>query len=88
LGEQWDRLSVIPDPEIKALQKALNARLPILPHPYLKEGQRVRITQGPLAGAEGIFVQANPARGRLVLSINLLQRSVGVEVECSTVVAV
>jgi transcriptional antiterminator NusG len=87
LGERWDRLGVIPDAEIEALQKVLYRRLPLLPYPYLQEGQRVRITCGPLAGAEGIFVQSNPAKGKLVLSVDLLQRSVAVEVECSSVVA-
>jgi transcriptional antiterminator NusG len=87
LGERWDRLGVVPDKEIAALQKVLNARLPILSHPYLKAGQRVRITRGPLAGTEGIFLQSNPARGKLVLSIDLLQRSIAVEVECSSVIA-
>ena len=87
LGERWDRLSVVPDVEIEAIQKVSRARLPALPHPYLKEGQRVRIMCGPLAGTEGILVHSKPAKGLLVLSIDLLQRSVAVEVECSTVVA-
>jgi transcription termination/antitermination protein NusG len=87
LGEGWDRPNVVPDKEMEALQKVLNARLPILSHHYLKEGQRVRITSGPLAGTEGVFLQSNPARGRLLLSIDLLQRSIAVEVECSIVVA-
>jgi transcription antitermination factor NusG len=87
LGERWDRLGVVSDPEIEALQKILNARRPVLPYPHLKEGQRVRITRGPLAGVEGIFVRSDPVRGMLVLSVDLLQRSVAVEVECSSVVA-
>jgi transcriptional antiterminator NusG len=87
LGERWDRLGVIPASEIEAIQKALGARLPLLPHPYLKEGQRVRIERGPLAGVEGILKHSHPAKGVLVLSIDLLQRSVAVEVDCSIVVA-
>jgi transcription termination/antitermination protein NusG len=87
LGERWDRLGVVPDIEIEALQRVLYARLPLLPHPYLNEGQRVRIMCGPLAGAEGIFVKSNPARGMVILSVDLLQRSVAIEVECSIVAA-
>jgi transcriptional antiterminator NusG len=87
LGERWDRLSVIPDVEIEAIQKVLRARLPVLRHPYLKEGQRVRIMSGPLAETEGIFAYSKPAKGLLVLSIDLLQRSVAVEVDCSMVVS-
>jgi transcription termination/antitermination protein NusG len=86
LGERWDRLGVVPDAEIEAIQKAVHARLPVLPHPYLKEGQHVRITNGPLEGTEGIFVRSKPARGLLVLSVDLLRRSIAVEVDCSTVV--
>jgi transcription antitermination factor NusG len=87
LGERWDRLSVVPDAEVAAIQKVLHARLPALPHPYLRQGQRVRITCGALAGVEGIFVDSKPTKGLLVLSVELLQRSVAVEVDCSVVVA-
>jgi transcription termination/antitermination protein NusG len=87
LGECWDKPSVIPDAEIEAIQTTLNACLPIMPHPYLREGQRVRITQGSLRGVEGILVQSKPGKGLLILSVELLQRSVAVEVDCSIVTA-
>ncbi len=87
LGEQWDRLSVVPDAEIQAIQRVLSTPLQILPHPYLREGQRVRITRGPLTGIEGILLQSKPAKGLLVLSVDMLQRSVAVEVDWSMVTA-
>jgi len=87
LGERWDRLSVVPDVEIEAIQQVLRSRLPALPYPYLKEGQRIRITHGALAGLEGILVHSIPGKGRLVISIELLRRSVAVEVDWSTVVS-
>lgn len=87
LGERWDRLGVVPEADILAIQKVLRARMPVLPHPYLKEGQRVRIMDGPLAGAEGIFLYHRPEKGIIVLSVDLLQRSIAVEVDCSVVVA-
>jgi transcriptional antiterminator NusG len=87
LGERWDSLSLVPDIEIEAIQKALNAALPIMAHPYLREGQRVRLTRGPLSGIEGILIQSKPKKGLLILSIDLLQRSVAVEVNCSVVTA-
>jgi transcriptional antiterminator NusG len=80
LGERWGRLGVIPEVEIEAIQKAVVARFPLFSHPYLVEGQRMRITQGPLTGVEGIIVQSKPTKGLLVLSVELLQRSVAVEV--------
>jgi transcription termination/antitermination protein NusG len=86
LGERWDRLSVVPDVEMEAIQQVLRSRLPALTHPYLKDGQRIRITQGPLAGVEGILVHRKPEKGLLVLSIDLLRRSVAVEVNCSAVI--
>ena len=82
-----DRLAVIPDAEIDAIQKVVQAHLPAQPYPYLREGQRVRITEGPLAGVEGILVHTKPNKGLLVLSIELFQRSVAVEVDCTFAVA-
>lgn len=87
LGEQWDRLEVVPDPEIEAIQRALRAGLPVFPHPYLREGQRVRIAHGPLMDVEGIFVSGNPSKGLLVISIDMLRRSVAVVVDCTLVAA-
>jgi transcriptional antiterminator NusG len=86
LGERWDRLSAVPDVEMEAIQQVLRSRLPALPHPYLKEGQRVRMTHGTLAGVEGILMHRKPGKGLLVLSVELLRRSVAVEVDCSAVV--
>jgi len=83
LGERWDRLAVVPDSEIGAIQNLLHAGLPILPYPYLREGQRVRITEGPLANTEGVIVRVNPKKGLLVVSVNLLQRSVAVHLDCT-----
>jgi transcriptional antiterminator NusG len=83
LGERWDQLAAIPEAEIEAIRKAVVARLPLSPHPYRKEGQRVYITHGPLAGMEGILVQSQPAKGPLVLSVELLQRSIAVQVAYS-----
>ena len=88
LGDGRDRLAVVPDPEIEAIQKVVQAQLPALPYPYLREGQRVRITEGPLTGVEGILVRTKPNKGLLVLSIELFQRSVAVEVDCAFAVAV
>lgn len=87
LGERSDRLAVVPDAEIEAIQRVLDARVPAMPHPYLREGQQVRITRGPLAGVEGILVQIKSNKGILVLSIELLQRSVAVAVDCTLVAA-
>jgi transcriptional antiterminator NusG len=85
LGERWDRLPTIPDGEIDAIHRIADARIPVLAHPYLQEGQRVRICRGPLADVEGILLRTKPTKGLLVVSIELLQRSVAVEVDCTCV---
>lgn len=87
LGERWDRLAVVPEAEIRAIEAVVHARLPAWPYPHLREGRRVCITHGPLAGVEGILVQVKPTKGVLVLSVELLQRSVAVEIDCMAVMA-
>jgi len=88
LGERWDRLPTIPDGEIEAIHRIVNARIPALPHPYLREGQKVRIRRGPLADVEGILVRTRPNKGLVVVSVDLLRRSVAVEVDCTYVTPV
>lgn len=88
LGERWDRLAAVPDAEIAAVQRLHAAGLPALPHPYLREGQRVRIVRGALEGVEGTLVRVSPGRGLLVVSVHLLQRSVAVQIDCTLVTPV
>jgi transcriptional antiterminator NusG len=87
LGERWDRLAVVPDAEIEALRRVVDARLPVVSYSYLREGQRVRIADGPLRDIEGILVRSKPRKGLLVLSVELLRRSIAVEVDCTLVAA-
>ena len=87
LGQSWDRLAVIPNHEIASIERLQQAEVPVSPHPFLREGQRVRVMHGPLAGVEGILVQVKPNKGRLILSVDLLQRSVSAEIDSSAVAA-
>jgi transcription antitermination factor NusG len=87
LGERWDRLSAIDDNEMVALKQIAESDLPVMPHTYLREGQRVRITAGPLRGVEGLLVEDRTPKGLLVLSVELLQRSIAVKVDCTWVAA-
>jgi transcription antitermination factor NusG len=70
----------VPETEIAAIQTIVESGLPAEPGPFLKAGEFVYITQGPLAGMEG-FVIAAKNRSRLVVSVEMLQRSVMVEIE-------
>ena len=83
LGQRWDRLESVPEHEIESVRKVLGARMNPVPYPYLREGERVRIKKGPLAGVEGILLRINAERGLLVISIDLFQRSLSVEVDCT-----
>jgi transcription termination/antitermination protein NusG len=87
LGDRWDSLSPISDGEIEGLQTLVNSGVAITPHSYLREGQRVRITGGPLKGVDGILVENKSEKGLLVLSVDLLQRSVAVQIDCTWVAA-
>jgi transcription antitermination factor NusG len=69
----------IEDQEIESLRRALLGGVKASPHPYLTIGRRARITAGPLAGREGILVRRKGAL-RLVLSVDLIQRSILVDV--------
>jgi transcription antitermination factor NusG len=72
--------AVIERSEIEAIRVAVESHFGIEPHPFLRNGDRVRVKCGPLTGVEGILVRK---RGlvRLVLSAELLQKSVSVEVD-------
>jgi len=72
--------AVVPDAEMGALASSLCAGLRLQPHPYLYRGRRVRIKHGPLVGVEGIMIRRKE-RFRLVLSIDLIMRSVMFEVD-------
>jgi transcription antitermination factor NusG len=85
LGERWDSLEPIDDAEIESIRRFVRADVAVTPYPYLHEGQRVRVTAGALCGVEGYLVQIKPARGLLVISIELLRRSVSVEIDCAAV---
>lgn len=70
----------IPDEQIQAVRTLVEHRLPCDPHPYLVEGMRVRIHRGILAGAEGILI-AKKQKHRLVISVDLIQQAVAVDVD-------
>jgi len=70
----------VPEHEIAAIQTLIHSGLPVSPCPFLKAGQLVAIHRGPLAGVEGVVV-ACKNNSRLVVSVEMLQRSVTVEIE-------
>src|SRR4051812_14892104 len=73
--------AAIPDSEISAIETILKSGLHAEPWPYLPQGQRVRIDRGPLAGTEGIVVTGKKGACQMVVSVNLLQRSLSVGID-------
>ena len=72
--------AALPDEEIEALRNRLVGNARIEPHPYLRSGRKVRVHSGPLQGLEGVIVRRKD-RCRLIFSIELIQRSLAIEVD-------
>ena len=76
----------LPEEDIQALRSSLPF-IKCEPHPYLKVGERVRIKCGTLEGMEGILLRKKGLL-RVVLSLDLIMKSVAVEVDADNVEAV
>jgi transcription antitermination factor NusG len=79
--------AALEDSEIAAIQQVVASKMPLAPWPYLKAGDRVRVEHGPMRGVEGALLRTKDGV-RLVLSVDLLQRSLAVEVDREAVVPV
>jgi transcription antitermination factor NusG len=71
----------LPQFEIETLRRSIDF-LKIEPHPYLSVGEKATILRGPLAGMTGIVTRKKNGL-RFVLSLDLIMKSVAVEVEAS-----
>ena len=74
------QLAELPEAEINALRNGLEHDVYAEPHPYLRIGRRVRVVRGPMTGTEGILVRKKD-KYRVVMSIDVLMRSVAVEID-------
>jgi transcriptional antiterminator RfaH len=74
----------VKEDEIEALRTVVAAGVSAVPCPYLELGQRVEICEGSLAGVHGILMQIKNS-WRIVLSVELLRRSVAVEIDRAAV---
>lgn len=75
----------VPEIQIESIRTILNGKAAVSPFPYLKEGQKVRVVDGPLKGCEGFLLKIKEEKEKLVISVDLLQRSVSVEIEGASV---
>ena len=78
VGNQSGPLS-IPEKELDDVRSVLSQRVDCSPCPFLKIGERVRIIGGALDGIEGTLIGRGPDT-KLVISIELIQRSMAVSV--------
>jgi transcription antitermination factor NusG len=78
------RPAVIPQEEIDAVRHMVESPLRIEPHSYLQCGERVRINAGPLQGVQGFLVRKKNLF-RVVVSLEVLGRSAGVEIDMSSI---
>jgi transcription antitermination factor NusG len=72
--------AALSETEIETLKASLELGIQVVPHPYLNVGRRVRVAAGPLEGLEGIVIRKKNAL-RFVISLDLIQRSVVVELD-------
>lgn len=77
----------IPDSELNSVRLLLKNKIPYASHPYLKVGQRIRVTDGVLRGVEGILVGLGSRNG-LVVSIDLIERALIIQLQGYNVEAV
>lgn len=76
----------VPAEQILSLKKMVDCKETLDPYPYLKEGNRVKIKSGPLAGVEGMLVERKGLH-HLVLSVDILRQGVSIQVEAASVEA-
>jgi len=85
LGDAWDRLHTVPEAQVEAVRRIVTTAAHARAVPWIRVGDQVRIAAGPLAGLEGFVREWHAGRATFVVSVDLLQRSVGVEVDAALV---
>ena len=73
------RPAAISDEEIQSIRTTTESGHRVQPWAYPVAGDRVRIDCGPLAGVRGVVLR-DKGEIRVIVSIELLQRSVAVEI--------
>jgi transcription antitermination factor NusG len=74
----------VPEEQVAAIYKMVHSKLTIDEHPYLKEGQKVKIIDGLLTGVQGILIRKDEEH-HVVVSIDILQKGVSVKVDIHSV---
>jgi transcription antitermination factor NusG len=74
----------VADEEIEAIRRIVDSDRNVESFPYLDTGDRVQVISGPLLGLVGIITQVKK-RDRLVISVDLVMKSVCVDIDRSEV---
>ena len=77
----------VSDDEIVAVQNVVKSGLTYEPSGFINVGQLARVERGPLRGLVGIVV-ATRKNCHLIISVNLLQRSISVEIDADSVMPI
>jgi transcription antitermination factor NusG len=78
------QLAPIPDAEVEAVRRLVTSDLQYDPCPFITEGSRVEVIDGPLKGVTGWLVKKD-RHARLVLSVELIGRAVATTVDAADV---
>lgn len=80
-----DEPTPIPANQIDSVKKIVDLKMNLKLHPYVNVGDQVIVVDGPLQGAVGFYLSPNHEKGKLILSLDLLNRSVEVEMDGSSI---
>jgi len=70
--------AAVPPKQIEDLRLLLSEKVPFSLYPFVELGRRVRIRGGCLHGLEGVLAHE---KGKLVISIDSIQRSLAIEIQ-------
>ncbi|MEA1935895.1 MAG: UpxY family transcription antiterminator [Thermodesulfobacteriota bacterium] len=71
----------VPDEKIDSIQRLVESKVEIQHFQYPKAGETALIVDGPFKGIEGIVVKINYKKELFVVSIDLLQRAVAIQLK-------
>ncbi|MDP8246254.1 MAG: transcription termination/antitermination NusG family protein [Candidatus Hinthialibacter antarcticus] len=73
--------------DLEQIRHAVNSGMAVDAVPYMEEGQKVRVKEGPLQGLCGIVNRVDANHARLVITVDALKMAVEVELESESVEA-
>lgn len=74
--------------DLEQIRRAMNSGVTVETAPYMAQGQKVRVKEGPLQGLTGIVNRVDKNRSRLVITVDALKMAVEVKLESESVEAI